>query len=292
MQDEQARSRLEGAAAPSSEILDKLWYAHAAGKTCGPFSGHEIKSMAARGRITSSDFLCPEGGSAWTEAENEPSLGFIFRSDALARVPTMRPPAAPPPGVQRPELPSALMPAIKTIPQAETRVAKIFGRSRSAVFQRPDQDRVREDLSAYFGPRAEKYLGIYERMRAGETRFSSPNWIVLVTGFPWYFYRKMYITGTLLIFLPPLLSYLFGLTGNAGIAAGLCVTANRQYVLSAIKRIEKVDALKLIGDERRDYLRRAGGVSVVAGTLSGILCAVVFALAIAGAFLTQHKAIH
>jgi TM2 domain-containing membrane protein YozV len=64
--------------------LDKRWYAHVDGQNYGPYSGHEIKRMAETSQITDSDCLCPEGGSAWTQAKNEPLLGAIFRARAEA----------------------------------------------------------------------------------------------------------------------------------------------------------------------------------------------------------------
>jgi hypothetical protein len=303
MQDEQPRPRQTGASGPiEASITDaatpdpnapgRLWYANIAGKTSGPFSGDEIKRMAASGRMTALDFLCPEGGSAWIEAGNEPALVSLFRGQAPA-APRFIPPTVAPPRNDEAAFQSGVAPVNQARPQPATLTSKLFGRGSTAIFQRPDQDRIREDLRQYFGPRADKYLEVYEKMRASKAGYTtSRNWIVLLTGFPWYFYRKMYITGTLLIFLPALLNYLFGLTGNLGVATGLYLTANVQYVWSGIKRIEKADTLGLIGDERRDYLRRAGGVSVVAGTLSGLLCAAIVIAAFAGAYLTHRRAIH
>lgn len=303
MQDEQPRPRQTGApgpieasvaetTTPDPNVPGRLWYANIAGKTSGPFSGDEIKRMAASGRMTALDFLCPEGGSAWIEAGNEPVLGFLFRGQAPAP-PRLIQPTDLPLRSSETELRSSIPAINPALSQPTKLTSKIFGRRSNAVFQRPDQDRIRGDLQEYFGPRADKYLEVYEKMRASKAGYTtSRNWIVLLTGFPWYFYRKMYITGTLLIFLPVLLNYLFGLTGNLGVAAGLYLTANVQYVWSGIKRIEKADTLGLIGDERRDYLRRAGGVSVVAGTLSGLLCAAIVIAAFAGAYLTHRRAIH
>jgi TM2 domain-containing membrane protein YozV len=62
--------------------LDKRWYAHIGGENYGPYTGHEIKQMVQRNQIVDSDFLCPEGGSSWTQAKNEPLLGALFRAQA------------------------------------------------------------------------------------------------------------------------------------------------------------------------------------------------------------------
>ena len=118
------------------------------------------------------------------------------------------------------------------------------------------------------------------------------NWAAFFAAFPWLFYRKMYVFGTLLIFVPPLLGYLFGITGNAGVAAGLAVSTKSLYVQLAMRRLQKADNLGLIGEERQTYLRRAGGVSVLAGVLAGLLYAVLIGLAIFGVYLKRHKSAH
>jgi TM2 domain-containing membrane protein YozV len=64
--------------------LDKRWYAHVDGKNYGPYSGHDIRRMVEKGQITESDFLCPEGGNAWTPAKSDPLLGSLFRAKAQA----------------------------------------------------------------------------------------------------------------------------------------------------------------------------------------------------------------
>jgi hypothetical protein len=173
-----------------------------------------------------------------------------------------------------------------------SRFAK-FRQDYSALFQRSDQDQIRDDLRTFFGPRADKYLAIYERMRTGNKSYAPGwNWVVFFTMFPWYFYRKMYIFGSLSIFLPPLAGYLFGLTGNAGLVGALAVSANSQYVQSAMKRLQKADELGLIGERRQKYLQRAGGVSIVAGTLTGILFALMIALLVLSLYLEHHNPAH
>jgi hypothetical protein len=102
----------------------------------------------------------------------------------------------------------------------------------------------------------------------------------------------MYIFGSLLIFLPALAGYLFGLTSNAGLVGALSVSANSQYVQSAMKRLRKADELGLVGERRQEYLRRAGGVSIVAGTLTGILFALLVAAFVLSVYLEHNKSAH
>lgn len=71
--------RAAGDAGLPPHPLDKRWFASVDGQTYGPYSGHEIRKMAANGQIQESDFLCPEGGSAWVAAKSDPLLGSIFK---------------------------------------------------------------------------------------------------------------------------------------------------------------------------------------------------------------------
>jgi TM2 domain-containing membrane protein YozV len=72
--------RAAGEAALPPHPLDKRWYAHVDGQNYGPYSGHDIRRMAEKGQINENDFLCPEGGNAWTPAKNDPLLGSLFRA--------------------------------------------------------------------------------------------------------------------------------------------------------------------------------------------------------------------
>ena len=161
-----------------------------------------------------------------------------------------------------------------------------------AIFRDPDQGRIRNDLRTFFGPRADKFLALYERMRAGaETGRISPmtwSWIVFFTTFPWFFYRKMYAWGATLIVVPIALALLFPSMSGAGMVAFAAI-AKTTYVNSALGRLRKADELGLTGPERDDYLRRAGGVSPIAAVLSGILCAVMLSLAIFSIYVELQK---
>jgi TM2 domain-containing membrane protein YozV len=66
--------------------LDKRWFAHVDGKNYGPYSGHDIRRMVEKGQINETDFLCPEGGNAWTPAKSDPLLGSLFRPKAQSPV--------------------------------------------------------------------------------------------------------------------------------------------------------------------------------------------------------------
>jgi hypothetical protein len=151
------------------------------------------------------------------------------------------------------------------------------------LFDAADQWRIRGDLRTLFGPNANTFLDTYEKMRR-ETgpRRNWPrtwSWPVFLGSFTWFFYRKMYAYGTMLIFLPLLFGYLFGSAGGATWIF-FAMGAKGFYVNSALRRIVMADQLGLTGAERTDYLQRAGGVSLPAGIFAGFISACLLAITI------------
>jgi hypothetical protein len=157
-----------------------------------------------------------------------------------------------------------------------------------------DQRRVHADLATFFGPRAEVFLDTYEKMRSATgARRRSPktwSWPVFLGSFTWFFYRKMYAYGAMIIILPLVLGYLIGSAGSV-LPILFAMWAKSWYVSSALNRITKADKLGLVGIERTDYLQRAGGVSLPAGIFAGLIYATLLALVIF-ATTVKHKAGH
>lgn len=171
---------------------------------------------------------------------------------------------------------------------AETGTSSSFAQRKEkflALFQEANQERVRADLRTFFGPNADVYLETFDKMRAREGKLPMTwHWTAFLTVFPWFFYRKMYSLGALLILIPVVLS-LLGLTGGGGaLAATTGMFAKSFYVQMALGRILKADALGLSGSERSQYLEHAGGVSVIAGTLAGFVFAALLGIAILAFF--------
>src|ERR1700753_2866510 len=85
------------------------------------------------------------------------------------------------------------------------------------LFEAADQWRVRADLTTFFGPNAETYLAVYDKMRGAQstrrTVVRTWSWPVFFGGFTWFFYRKLYTLGAMVIFLPLIFGYLFGTIG-------------------------------------------------------------------------------
>jgi hypothetical protein len=166
----------------------------------------------------------------------------------------------------------------------------MFGKNApsTVLMNDPDQDRIHADLATFFGPRADRYLKVYERLRPKQVGLSQSsfgmwrnwNWAAFFGSFVWFFYRKQYLVGAAVVLIPLVLSLFLGAAGTSGIAVAIALSANPVYVTMALRRISKADKLGLHGAERTQYLRRAGGVSLVAGLLAGILYAALFALMI------------
>jgi hypothetical protein len=156
------------------------------------------------------------------------------------------------------------------------------------LFDAPDQSRVRAELAAFFGPNAGVYVDTYDKMRAeGKSITRTWSWPVFFGSFVWFFYRKMYGPGALVLFLPMLLKYLIGGMSIGSIVV-FAISAKSWYVTTAMARIAKADQLGLKGDERIDYLQRAGGVSLIAGLLAGFVFAGAILLVIATIAVRRH----
>ncbi len=156
-------------------------------------------------------------------------------------------------------------------------------RSRSPQFDAPDQYRVRAELATFFGPRADIYLAVYETMRTEKGYWAahrSWSWPVFFGSFVWFFYRKMYGAGAMVLFVPMMLSYLVGGSG-IGSRVIFAMGAKAWYVNAALTHMAKADRLGLKGSDRYDYLQRAGGVSLPAGLLAGLVYFSVIAILIA-----------
>ena len=167
----------------------------------------------------------------------------------------------------------------------------------------PDQLQRREELIAFFGPHADKYLLDYDRLHAGANRasgqkirfnffggggMSGPAFFV---GPVWFFYRKMWLYGGILTGLMVLLASLpaFLSVGRLSlpISIGMAIVAKQIYVSHAITTVQKLrganPAVTLT------TLAQAGGVSKTAGWISGVIYALLVIIGIASmVYLVQH----
>src|ERR1700689_2414612 len=102
-----------------------------------------------------------------------------------------------------------------------------------ALLDRPDQARVLGDLSTFFGPHADAYIAHYAKMQRGSgwgRLFSRRwGWPAFLLSYGWYFYRKQYITGAIMVVLPIVLGILsHGVAGLSWI--GFAMMGKTSYV--------------------------------------------------------------
>jgi hypothetical protein len=139
-------------------------------------------------------------------------------------------------------------------------------------FEQSGQDRIRADLATFFGPHADSYLRVYDKMRRHSKDWvASWSWPSFFAPVPWLFYRKLYLYGALCFAIPVAIGLLFDVTMASGAAIAIAVSAKAWYVAAGLRRIAEADRLELEGEERRRYLRHMGGVAPAAGWLVGIL---------------------
>jgi hypothetical protein len=153
----------------------------------------------------------------------------------------------------------------------------------------PDQPARRAELEAFFGPNAHKFLPVYDRLQADFARTGKPgfslrgggfSWPAFLSGPCWFLYRKMWAIAAVVIAAAVALAFL-PIGGGAGIGIGIALGAfaYRVYVQHAIARITKLRREN--GTIGLDPLRRAGGVSRMAGWISGVTYGGITLLALA-----------
>ncbi|PJI43430.1 DUF2628 domain-containing protein [Ferrovibrio sp.] len=152
-------------------------------------------------------------------------------------------------------------------------------------------------LRLFFGRNAERFLLFYyedrdwTNNRHGARRsvgyFDRMNFAAMFFPIAWFFYRRMYLYGAVLLVTPIVIALLFpsfSMSGNTGIAIAISVMANPVYFYYARQRVTRIEKrIDLSPQSRDDLIRRAGGVSIFGAILGGALTAAVFIIIIAGA---------
>ncbi|MGE5506787.1 MAG: DUF2628 domain-containing protein [Actinomycetota bacterium] len=162
------------------------------------------------------------------------------------------------------------------------------------LFDHSDQAAIQADLRAYFGPNADRFIALYEKMRGREPakRFGarSWNWPAFFLTFVWFFYRRQWVYGIGVIVLNLVLAFVAGSAAGA-IVGGMCgILANTLYVQKAMMAVAAADQAGLAGEARVAQLQAAGGVSKLAGGIAGFVLAALMALAVIGAVAGQQAA--
>lgn len=136
------------------------------------------------------------------------------------------------------------------------------------------------DVAGFIGPNAHRFERVWAKLRGqslekGAGFAQSWCWPALLFGFAWFFYRKMWAVGAVLMVLPIVLGYFVSSNGAAiGLAAASAGLAKSVYIQHATSRIAKI---RSAGGGEAD-IAAAGGVSLAGGIIGGVL----LALALAG----------
>ena len=149
-----------------------------------------------------------------------------------------------------------------------------------AFLRDPDQASRRVELETFIGSNAAPFMKVYDRLQqdaagsaSGRAKmrllgggFCAP---AFFTGPVWFFYRKMWVIGAVVVGLFAALTLLPG-TSRVGLplAIIMALMGHRTYVQYAIGVIQK---RRTAGGVDAETLMRAGGVSKVAGWVGGVI---------------------
>lgn len=130
------------------------------------------------------------------------------------------------------------------------------------------------ELSAFTG--GNDYPKAWEKIHSGQSFYAGFNIFALIGGPVWFFYRKMYVTGVLLVLAEQLMWY-FHSTQNllAPFITLFFVTyklllgllSNAFYYSKAVKTIQKIDALNTNNERHLQLITKAGGVSFLSALI-------------------------
>ena len=170
----------------------------------------------------------------------------------------------------------------------------MVGVKRGGVFNAfmtdPDQAARRRELTAFIGPNPNTYLKTYDILRGFQARQAgekpaarinfSINVLALFLGPCWFFYRKMWLWAVGIVAFEFALGWAIKLPAgvNIGLAVGIAASTRYAYLFYAVDRIVKLRC----GDAEADgeVLRATGGVSPLAGWISGGIMLALAGLAI------------
>ncbi len=144
-----------------------------------------------------------------------------------------------------------------------------------------DGERIKRELALFIGPNADRYLTALNLTDKGTNAHkTSWHWPALLVPYPWVFYRKLYVPGTLLLFALVALGLLFPNFPGVALGVFLALVAKSFYIDFGLNKLKKADARGLEGPEREAYLKKAGGVSIPGAILGSAIMASAIALVI------------
>lgn len=146
------------------------------------------------------------------------------------------------------------------------------------------------DVAIFLGPNADRFLAVWQRTREkllakGMGNAAGWSWSAFVFSFAWFFYRKQWAAGVVLIAAPLTIVY-FGASAGGGVGVGIVMAIYAQSFLlqDAVLKIARIRS-RGGGDAE---IAAAGGVSRIGGLVGGIIWLLSAAAVIASIVLRVH----
>jgi hypothetical protein len=133
-----------------------------------------------------------------------------------------------------------------------------------------------DDVATFIGPNPDKFRATWDKQREmilskGSGIAWSFCWPFLFLSFVWFFYRKQWLMGVVLIVVPLIFAFFLpSVTGAfGGIGIALAAMAKSAYLQDAMAKIAKIRVSIQDDAGRQTALAAAGGVSWPAALISG-----------------------
>jgi Protein of unknown function (DUF2628) len=138
-----------------------------------------------------------------------------------------------------------------------------------------------EDIATYIGPNAERFRTAWEKQRAAILKKGHGItwgfcWPVFFLSYVWFFYRKQWLIGAMLIVVPIVIAFLFPTAegGFGGLAIVIAMMAKSLYLQDVVPKVAKIRAAETGGVAREAVLAVSGGTSKLSGIISGVFFAI------------------
>lgn len=146
-----------------------------------------------------------------------------------------------------------------------------------------DHQRERELIGLFAGPKAELYQATYDKMRAKSPEFRKLAigwcWPAFFFTLPWLLYRKQWVYAAVILFLPAVLTFLFAVPNESGLAftTMVAIMGKSFYVHDARRTIRRILDEEGHTEQARQRIARAGGTS----TAGAVVGTAIFVIALA-----------
>lgn len=136
------------------------------------------------------------------------------------------------------------------------------------------------DIATFIGPNAARFEANWAKTR--EKIVEKGNgvtfgfcWPALFFSFAWFFARKQWATGGVLLVLPIVLAMLLDTHGSGGLGALIVIAmiAKSMYLQAVVPKVHDIIGALPAGTARDDALRAAGGISMPGAVVGGIILA-------------------